>query len=65
LRYGTRKEAAVKAIGEGLSSWLAMRAASDAPPTASLTLVDLDPGPGYAAALAVAARRCRLRLWNC
>jgi 4'-phosphopantetheinyl transferase len=44
----TRKEAAVKATGEGLSDRLATPAASDAPdapPTAALTLFDLNPGP--------------------
>ncbi|MEV7805573.1 4'-phosphopantetheinyl transferase superfamily protein [Microbispora sp. NPDC088329] len=69
-RYWTRKEALLKATGDGLR--VAMRAltvsAPDEPPrlldwvgrpelTSRFALRDLDPGEGYAAALAVAGAR--------
>jgi 4'-phosphopantetheinyl transferase len=65
MRYWTRKEALLKATGDGLMVDLARITVSgpDSPPVllawpddpplpARLHLVDLDPGPGYAACLA-------------
>jgi 4'-phosphopantetheinyl transferase len=74
----TRKEAVVKARGEGLSLPLdrfdvsvvpgepaALLATRDDPGEASRwTLRDLSPGPGYVAALAVEGRDLRLRYWE-
>lgn len=74
----TRKEAYIKGIGEGLSlpldsfdvsltpgepaSLLAVR--GDAREAARWTLTDLDPGPGYCAALAAEGRDWILRRWQ-
>jgi 4'-phosphopantetheinyl transferase len=71
----TRKEAFVKAIGEGLSRPLGsfdVRFTADEPPEferiegddpAGWSLRDLDAGPDYAAAIAVDSPRVNLRCW--
>jgi 4'-phosphopantetheinyl transferase len=74
----TRKEAFVKAIGAGLSTPLDQFEVSLAPnePVALLqthwdrrdaarwSLAELDPGPGYVAAVAVAGHNWELRTWH-
>jgi 4'-phosphopantetheinyl transferase len=73
IRYWTRKEAAVKATGDGLLAPPGRITLSppDAPaeirewtgrppPHAPLFLTDLDPGPGYRAALATLGRPLRV-----
>ena len=74
----TRKEAYIKAKGEGLSCPLdrfdvslvpgeaaALLSTPDDPPEASRwTLQELFPGPGYVAAIAVEGRGWRLRCWQ-
>jgi 4'-phosphopantetheinyl transferase len=78
FRCWTRKEAYIKARGEGLSLPLDQFDVSLAPgaPAALLgtrpdsseasrwSLQNLDPAPGYAAALAVEGRGCRLACWQ-
>jgi 4'-phosphopantetheinyl transferase len=55
LRLWTRKEALLKATGEGLSRALKELDVLDPDPIPGLRLVDLAPEPGYVAAVAVAA----------
>jgi 4'-phosphopantetheinyl transferase len=59
LRVWTRHEAATKCRGTGIGA--AQAAAPDAPP---LWIVDLDPGPRGAAALALDGPSCELRRWR-
>ncbi|HSW50692.1 MAG TPA: 4'-phosphopantetheinyl transferase superfamily protein [Bryobacteraceae bacterium] len=74
----TRKEAYLKARGEGLAIPLdsfevslapgsaagLLRVADDPGETRRWSLVALDPGPGFAAALAVESRPADVRLWQ-
>ena len=74
----TRKEAYIKALGEGMSMPLDQFSVSLAPgsPAALLgnlrdpaevsrwSLQDLFPGPGYVAALAVEGHNCQLKCWH-
>ena len=74
----TRKEAYIKARGEGLSHPLdqfdvslapgepaaLLRTRIDAEETARWSLRELNPGPGFAAALAVKGRGWRLKCWQ-
>jgi 4'-phosphopantetheinyl transferase len=74
----TRKEAYLKARGDGLarpldsfdvtvgadSSPRLLRDAQDPAATAGWTFFDLDAGPGYAATVAIAGREARVLCWN-
>jgi len=74
----TRKEAFIKAVGEGVSYPLAQfdvsltpgarpclhRVGEDPTEVGRWTLVGLEPGPGYAGALVAAGRPQRIRLWQ-
>jgi 4'-phosphopantetheinyl transferase len=73
LRIWTRKEAHLKACGRGIADQaladvhvgLASEAKTVAPTGAPLRLFDLDPDPGYVAAIATAALgSVRLRRWS-
>jgi 4'-phosphopantetheinyl transferase len=75
FRCWTRKEAFVKALGEGLSDRIrqveimpvagALRPRIAGIPAGDTWMIkDLDAGDGFVAALAIASRNCRFRLWN-
>lgn len=78
FRCWTRKEALLKAWGQGLAFGLDRFTVSCDPDRAALlstpfdlaeaerwSLVDLEPGPGYAGALAVHGAVTELRCWQC
>jgi 4'-phosphopantetheinyl transferase len=78
FEFWTRKEAYIKATGDGLAMPLDEFEVSPQPGSAAVrlntlcdpaearrwSLQDLDPGPGYAAALAVEGGCSRLRCWE-
>ncbi len=61
FRCWTRKEALLKALGEGLTFGLARFTAPEGP---QWLLRDLDPAPGYAGAVAVRGPIHELRRWR-
>jgi 4'-phosphopantetheinyl transferase len=78
LNCWTRKEAFVKARGEGLSLPLdqfevsvapdeparLLRTTGDPQEAAQWSIRELEPAPGYIAAIAVRAPRCEFKLWE-